>query len=249
VSRGELSDCKVEITFQNNRLVSPSEAISIAASLRQQANLLGEPDPTPPQSTPPKPSPVPSVQHWKGAWKSEEKEVVGRLLKGIKHAGLRNWIAANIEFDRTSIPSSLPKTFPSDMIGVSPPSLDFKDRFFFAQITDGNGIQLAGNRLDKRRMNLLTFEAGKAFYGLMQSRKLPDGTTLAQWFARYEDTHRSAIEATKTIPYGDDSLENVYDPAIDRYSGFGYLFRMQSLDLGSPPDFQERVNWLLQTIR
>ena len=158
-------------------------------------------------------------------------------------------MAANIEFEQISIPSSLERTFTSDMIGVSPPSLKFNDRFFFAQITDGEGIHLAGNRLDQRRMNLLTFEAGKAFYGVMQNRKLPDGESLAQWFARYESAHRTAIVATKTIPYGDDSLENVYDPSIDRYSGFGYLFRVQALNLGSSPDFQERVNWLLQNNR
>lgn len=255
VRRRELSDCKVEITFQNNRLVSPSEADLIAADLRRQADTLGQPEPTPPGPIRPEGTETsvaaiqPQIRHWKGAWKNEEKEIVKMLLKEISDSRLRNWIAANIEFNRTSVGSSYQKTLPSDMIGVSGSTLNFNDRFFLPTITDLDNIQLAGKLLTARRVNLTTFEAGKAFYAGTKDKKLKDGESLGKWFERYAGTHETAILATKAVKHGGDSLEEVHDPPGDMYSGFGYLFRAQALTLGVPHDFQERMEWLLEKNR
>src|SRR3954452_25019763 len=37
VASGEMSECQVQVTFENNRLVSPSEAEALARKLRKQA--------------------------------------------------------------------------------------------------------------------------------------------------------------------------------------------------------------------
>lgn len=245
VRSGELADCKVKITFQRNRLVSPAEAESIAASLRRQARALGPSQPT----AAPAPANTPQVQHWNGSWKQQEKEVINKVLSELRDPALRNWIATNIEFNRINVPNSYRKTSTSDMIGVSGSTLNFNDGFFLSPITDINGFHLESESLNARRENLTAFEAGKAFYARMKDKPLKEGESLGAWFARYEGPHEAAILATKSVPHKHDGLAEVHDPAGDMYSGFGYLFRMQALKLGVTADFQQRVDWLLERNR
>ena len=40
VQSGQISDCKVEVTFENNRLVTPAAADLLALSLKNQAHVL-----------------------------------------------------------------------------------------------------------------------------------------------------------------------------------------------------------------
>ncbi len=175
---------------------------------------------------------------WSGTWSEEEKELVHDVLRALKDGKLRNWIAANVELNRSRIGTSAPPSS-SDMISSSGSTVNFKDSFFLPRIGDTEG-----EMLNATRENLFAFEAGKALYESMKDEQLEGGETLGTWFMRFKDEHERAILVMKAAEHKSVGLsEATSDLVADPYSAFGYIFRAQALQVQRPSGRRAQQEW------
>jgi hypothetical protein len=92
------------------------------------------------------------------------------------------------------------------------------------------------------RENLIVFEAGKLFFATMKDKD-SKGETLEKWFTDYTGRHRSMIMDMKNARSKDQNEDFPMIGDREQESMFGYVFRMQALQLDKPKNRQERHEW------
>jgi hypothetical protein len=185
--------------------------------------------------------------HWQppDGWKPEEKEMVYALLNRLKPGPLRDWIGANIVFNRADISASpnLPISS-NDMISMSGSTLNFKNSFFsVSEVKDIDGGKIKGEGLNARRESLVAFEAGKAFYDTMENAPVGDGKNLSGWTDDYRGKQGSTISAMRTAQYRKDNFAGATNDVAKNHDVFGYLFRAELLKLDKPKEQAAQQKW------
>lgn len=155
-----------------------------------------------------------------GKWNKKDKQLVTDTLGEVKDSELRDWIATKAELNRFKANNFSPLT-------ASGSTLRFKDSFF--------------QESPARRVNLITFEAGKVFWDKVKDRRLADGTTLHSWFLAFSGRNQSVIGDMKVAKHKGVGFSGLGDTG--EYSQFGYLFRAQALQLTRPTDGDSQQKW------
>jgi hypothetical protein len=169
---------------------------------------------------------IPNVK-FKGNWINENQKILAReALSRVKDQDLRNWIAANVSFERWHR---------SDGGAVSANGLElkFRNKFFDRKTSDD------------RRDNLLAWEAGKVFLTAWQNTPLPEGGTLGTWFGGYSGGHATVIRDMRAVNHGKDNLNWVADP--DTFAAFADVFRAEALQIVPPKGHPREGEW--KTVR
>lgn len=165
------------------------------------------------------------VVTWSGNWDKQDTALVHAALLGVKDEGLRNWISANVQFNRAKPDGVSP-------LSVNGSILKFKDDFF----TKATSAQRE-NLLSAQRENLLAFEAGKAFWNITKDKSVEGNKSLMTWFAGFSAAHGGVIADMKAAKHGVAGFGGLGD--IDAPSQFAYIFRAQALQLNKPKGHQE----------
>jgi hypothetical protein len=112
---------------------------------------------------------------------------------------------------------------------ASDAALIFNDYFFSRNISNA------------RRENLITFEAGKAFW----LHNVAGNRTLNSWFINYHTQQLPVIERLAKAKHQKEDLSFIYDKPQEMSSAFGYLFLAQALglklDKTSHKEFELRI--------
>lgn len=161
------------------------------------------------------------VANWSGKWDENEKKLVNNTLRGLKDGKLRNWIAANVQFNRSKPDGVSP-------LSVNGSVLNFKDDFFTKST-------------NAKRENLIAFEAGKAFWNSMKDKPVGEGKTLETWFIGYYGGHFSAIGDMHTAKHGNEDLPTT--DRLDAPSSFAHIFRAQVLQMNRPKEPKAQQEW------
>jgi predicted nucleic acid-binding Zn-ribbon protein len=168
-------------------------------------------------------APTPAGSRFVGSWKDEDKRTVGAAVGGVRDAEVRSWIVRTADLDRYTADTVSP-------VSANGSTLRFRDGFFDRATTRAT------------RENLLAFEAGKVCWSVLQDKVLPDGRTVAAWFAGYAADHSAAIGAMRAAPHRDENLTR-YADVVDTPSAFGHAFRAQALQLTRPPNAGTQEAW------
>ena len=156
------------------------------------------------------------------------KEKIEKILYSAKRAskdkGIRNWIV-NVKWELSKRPTD--KDFLSPWVGDS--CLIFNERF----LTETKAT----------RENLVAFESGKLFFTIMKNKPVKDGNTLEIWWAKYSFWHSSMIAKMQYVKSKDQNEDLSMIRDFDKESQFGYIFRVQALQLDKPKDKKERQEW------
>jgi hypothetical protein len=163
----------------------------------------------------------PDVANWSGNWDKKEKELVHSALRGLRDERLRNWISANVQFNRFKDNNFSPLTA-NDSV------LRFKDDFFSRVTTDPT------------RENLIAFEAGKVFWISMKDKPVKGGKSLEAWFV-HSASGSSAIYDMREAKHRNEGFSGLGD--IDTASQFAYIFRAQALQLNKPKGQKAQQEW------
>lgn len=159
------------------------------------------------------------VAHWVGNWNEKEKQLIRYALRELKDEELRNWIATNVYFQRLNLVFVSP-------ISANDVGLRVKNDFF--SITPG------------KQMNLFAFEAGKAFWNIMEGEQ-----TLLNWWDSFPGKYNSVIDYSKIANYRDENLSIAASGVVeaDHIAQFAYVFRAVVLPLDKPEGQGEQQEW------